>query len=603
DLAYDLSGVLAEWAPSTNNGVAGWSGWLPHPDLAAARAFTVGSAQHDALWPVLRKPGRLTLRTSLDLWKMLQPAIQPGSQIDHVPPPETVTITFEANVPVELRGPGVTSKGTRASVTVSPRDGELLPIEIVLPTGRTEPAVTVSFTTRESDAPRPMPLRRFLLPWAKLKPESAESLAAAAALPPPELKGGDWLRGRNVFFGNEAACSKCHQVRGQGSDLGPDLSNLIHRDYESVMRDIREPSGALNPDYVASTVAMKDGRVFHGIMRTAGRDSEQFVVRGDYEGERATLNRADVKKINPSPLSIMPTGVAEGIGPEKTRDLMTFLLTETLPPAPLERKGAPPPRTRAELEAVLGAAPTTARAAATAPASQPSHKPLTVLLVAGPKDHGPGEHDYPAWQKRWTTLLGLADGVTVAQADEWPTAGQWEQADVAVFYSANPAWTADKGKHLDGFLARGGGLVFLHWAVHGREAVEPLAERIGLASRPGVTKYRHGALDLNIRDASHPITRGFDKVHFVDETYWDLAGDPSRIHLLADAIEDGAPRPQLWTREQDKGRVVVNILGHYAWTFDDPLFRVLLLRSICWSAHEPADRLSGLATMGARIQP
>jgi putative heme-binding domain-containing protein len=596
DLAYDLTGVVAAWSAASAS-APGWSGWLPHPDLAAARAFTAGSAQHDALWPLLSMPGRLTLRTSLDLSNMLRPAIQPGSRIDHTPPPETVTVTVESNVPIELRTGAATSSGKRASVTVQPVVGKLLPVEIAMPTGGTEPTLSISFTTNESDTPRPLALRRFLLPWAKLNAESAESIAAAAAAPPEELKGGDWLRGRQVFFGNEAGCYKCHQVRGQGSDLGPDLSNLIHRDYESVLRDIREPSGALNPDYIASTVAMKDGRVFHGIVRPSAADPHRFVVRGDYEGERATLKRSDVRKTTASPLSVMPTGLAEGIGPEKTRDLLTFLLTEPLAPAPIERKGAPPPRPRAEVDAVLGSI-------GPAPAnqtSQTSYKPLTILLVAGPKDHGPSEHDYPAWQKRWTTLLALADGVTIDQVDGWPTAKQWQTADVAILYSANPAWAADKGKDIDTFLTRGGGIVFLHFAVNGGDAVEPLAERIGLASRPGVSKFRHGTVDLSVRDTNHPITRGLSRVHFVDETYWDLAGDVSRIHVLADASEEGRPRPQLWTREQGKGRVVVNILGHYSWTFDDPLFRVLVLRSICWSAGESADRLSGLATIGARI--
>jgi putative heme-binding domain-containing protein len=431
ELAYDLTGVRADW--TATDGAAAWSGWLPYPDLAAARTFTAGSAQHEALWPALRQPGRLTLRAQLDLWKMLYPEIQPGSRIDHTPPPETVTVTLESNVPIELRGAGeVSTNGNRATLKVTPTQGQLVPLEVVLMTGATEPSLTVSFTTNESDQPRPMPLRRFLLPWAKVKSESSDSLAAAAP-PAEELKGGDWLRGRQVFFGNEAGCAKCHQVRGAGSDLGPDLSNLIHRDYESVLRDIRDPSGALNPDYAASTVAMKDGRVFHGIMRRAGAEAEQFIVRGDYEGERATFNRADVKKITPSPLSIMPTGIAEGIGPDKLRDLMTFLLTEPLSPAPIERKGAPPPRTRAELEPVLGSA-AGASGASPAPTSQPASKPLTVLLVAGPKDHGPSEHDYPAWQKRWTTLLGLADGVTVDMADGWPSAAQWDRVNAVVFY-------------------------------------------------------------------------------------------------------------------------------------------------------------------------
>jgi len=61
-------------------------------------------------------------------------------------------------------------------------------------------------------------------------------------------------------------------------------------------------------------------------------------------------------------------------------------------------------------------------------------RPLHVLLVAGPKDHGPGEHDYPAWQRQWAALLAKAPGVRVSTAFPWPEADQWEGVDVAVFY-------------------------------------------------------------------------------------------------------------------------------------------------------------------------
>jgi type 1 glutamine amidotransferase len=316
----------------------------------------------------------------------------------------------------------------------------------------------------------------------------------------------------------------------------------------------------------------------------------QFIVRGDSEGEKAPLRRADVKKMSVSPLSIMPTGLAEGLGAEKMRHLLTFLLTEPIAPAPVQRKGAPPPRSRAEVEAVLkGSAPADIS------------KPLRILLVAGPKDHGPSEHDYPDWQKRWTTLLGLAENVTVSQADEWPTAAQWAECDAAVFYNANPRWSEATAKDLDAHLARGGGAVFLHFAVHGRDAPEALAERIGLAWGKG-SKFRHGELDLLIRDPAHPIMRGFEDVRFIDESYWNLTGDAGRIHRLADAVEEAEPRPMLWTHETGPGRVFVSILGHYSWTFDDPLFRVLVLRGICWSAGQDADRLNGLAVIGARMR-
>src|SRR5206468_541434 len=86
----------------------------------------------------------------------------------------------------------------------------------------------------------------------------------------PELEGGNWLRGARVFFSEAAACGKCHQIRGQGSRIGPDLSNLVHRDYQSVLKDVREPSAALNPDHIAYTFELDDGRVLTGVPRDGG---------------------------------------------------------------------------------------------------------------------------------------------------------------------------------------------------------------------------------------------------------------------------------------------------------------------------------------------
>src|SRR5262249_45032889 len=162
-------------------------------------------------------------------------------------------------------------------------------------------------------------------------------------------------------------------------------------------------------------------------------------------------------------------------------------------------------------------------------------------------------------------------------ADGWPSPAQWRGADVVVFYSANPAWSAARGRQLDDLLERGGGLGYLHWAVNGRRDAEGLAERIGLAWKTG--RYRDGAPGPTFTESKHPVTRGFGRVKFVDESYWNLTGDPKRVEVLATAVEEGSPRPLVWARQQGKGRVFVSVLGHYTWTFDDPLFRVLVLRS------------------------
>ena len=142
-------------------------------------------------------------------------------------------------------------------------------------------------------------------------------------------------------------------------------------------------------------------------------------------------------------------------------------------------------------------------------------------------------------------------------------------------------------------------MAYFHFAIDGHEHGEALAERIGLAVSRSACKYRHGPVEFTLHP--HPLTAGLPALKLVDETYWNLVGDPARLQLLADAIEDAAPRPQIWTREHRGGRVFVSIPGHYNWTFDDPLFRALAFRGLCWAASQPIDRLAELIPIGARI--
>ena len=251
----------------------------------------------------------------------------------------------------------------------------------------------------------------------------------------------------------------------------------------------------------------------------------------------------------------------------------------------------PKPRTAKEIDAILAGAP------------NPPEKtrPIRVVLVAGKKDHGKGEHDYPAWQKAWEALFKLADRCEVATAWEWPAKEEFQKADVMVFYQHGD-WTPARAADVDAFLDRGGGLVYVHWAVDGREDAPGFAKRIGLASRGGKIKYRHGPLDLAFNPAvKHPVARNFDRLKLVDESYWTLTGDLPADRVIATQVEDGEPRPLFWTTEPGKGRVFVSIPGHYSWTFDDPLFRVVLLRGIAWAAKEPVDRFNALVRPGADV--
>ena len=95
--------------------------------------------------------------------------------------------------------------------------------------------------------------------------------------------------------------------------------------------------------------------------------------------------------------------------------------------------------------------------------------------------------------------------------------------------------------------------------------------------------------------------RNIDQLKLYDESYWLLTGEVKNVTLFGTSTEDGAATPQVWAYEKGAGRVFVSIPGHYSWTFDDPIFRVLLLRGISWTAKEPVDRFNELVPLGARL--
>ncbi|MCA9235558.1 MAG: ThuA domain-containing protein [Planctomycetales bacterium] len=260
------------------------------------------------------------------------------------------------------------------------------------------------------------------------------------------------------------------------------------------------------------------------------------------------------------------------------------------------KDAVPAPRSRAEVEKLL------APAAGAAGGDAADEKPLHVVLVAGDKDHGVGEHDYPAWQNVWQRLLPKAPRTTVDTAWDFPSAEQIDAADVLVFYQRG-RWNDDRAAAIDPFLARGGGCVYVHWAVDGQGGQEEFAKRIGLASLGGSIKYRHGPVHVDFSPGKdHPIARNFDTVDLVDEAYWQLTGDPSQLNLLGTGEEDGEPQPLFWTVQRGRGRVFVSIPGHYMWSFDDPAFRLLLLRGIAWAGHRSVDRFNDLVWLDARVE-
>jgi putative heme-binding domain-containing protein len=564
ELTYDLSGVAAEWTADGQSTLA-WTGWLPHADLDVARRFTEGSADHQRLFELAQGAGTLRLFTS----------------IRATSPELTLQFDTDSAVQIETDQPAANNAGPHAVLKCNTGSG---PVNVTISLRKAvgPPQLHVAQTTTDDPTPRPLALASHYPTWAPRRLPIAPPAKAAA-----EIAGGNWHRGEALFFSAEANCAACHTVAGKGGHIGPDLSNLLHRDAASVLRDIVEPNAAINPDHIAYTLVLKDKRVLNGLVRTEEHDTLLLI---DSLATETRVQRKDVLRLQASSISIMPEGYAK-LGDAKLKDLLAFLTTARPGEQGPQR---PVPRSRAEVESVL-------KLAGSALPKEKLRR-VRIALVAGPKDHGPGEHDYPAWQKQWQVLLSKAPQMEVTTAFGRPEQKVWDSADVIIFYCWGPQfWDDASYKQLDAFLARGGGLVVLHSAVISDKEPQKFAELIGYAWIPQGSKFRHGDHELTFTDDVNPITRGYKKLQVTDEDYWPLEGKTQNAKVLATTPDDGGVWPMIWTYEHGKGRVFATILGHYLWTFDDPLSRLLILRGIAWSAGESADRLQELALEGVEL--
>src|SRR2546422_7099713 len=297
DLALTLNGVLA--TAGDRKCV------LPHPSIAASKTLTAGSAEHEAFL----KESRFTMRTVINRSDPFVPAVQPGSKLDW----EQAVEDFD----VRTDYAGSTVSGDKIS--------ELTVIN---------PSIQANGVCLEkSDLRHRVSTTRLFVPWAVQGPEP---IAVAKAR--TDVKG-NWLRGRRVFF-SDGGCATCHTIRSEGTMFGPDLSNLIFRDRDSVLQDILRPSATINPDHAGTMLTLKDGTSVAGIVRGIKDGKVSLALPA---GVQTELPQDTVAGTEPLKTSLMPEGLREVLTDEQLEDLLTFLLVSPLEPAAITRTDPPIP--------------------------------------------------------------------------------------------------------------------------------------------------------------------------------------------------------------------------------------------------------------------
>jgi putative heme-binding domain-containing protein len=303
-ILYNLKGVELCWATGDSDTKPSWVGWWPELSNKIAVERLQGTTCIEELERVSKEKGRLTLKTLLTL------------------PKGKATIKVKASGPIEVNLGNESGKskevgGEHVCEVSSEVEFDVLDLAVILTHDGSRKISVVA----KDGADKPLLPTNQTLAWAPPIPPKP----VATPVPAELLAGGDPIKGAAVFKSEQAKCATCHKVQGVGGEVGPDLSNLVHRDRDWIYRNIAEPSGTIQPDYLTYTVLIKDGRVLNGIVRAEGADAIKVV---DTEGKSVVVSKAEIEELKPGTASIMPVGLIGTIGEANMKDLLAYLTTK-----------------------------------------------------------------------------------------------------------------------------------------------------------------------------------------------------------------------------------------------------------------------------------
>ena len=168
--------------------------------------------------------------------------------------------------------------------------------------------------------------------WSALKAEAASLLPPNSAdskpLPPvAELSKltGDAGKGAAVYRRDAVGCIKCHQVGTEGTNFGPNLSEIgakLGKDalYEAIL----EPSAGISFGYEGWQLLLKNGDDAAGLLVSETPDELAIKAVG---GVVTRYKRSDVESRTQQKLSLMPADLQKTMSAQDLVDLVEYLTT------------------------------------------------------------------------------------------------------------------------------------------------------------------------------------------------------------------------------------------------------------------------------------
>ena len=240
-----------------------------------------------------------------------------------------------------------------------------------------------------------------------------------------------------------------------------------------------------------------------------------------------------------------------------------------------------------------------------------SAAPKSILFIAGPKSHDPGEHEHLAGCELLAKhLAGSGLDLKVEVSNGWPQdAAKVDAADTVVIYGDGMEFHPANG-HVDQLrkhFAAGKGLAVIHWAVEpgDPELIKVFDEALGGRFEAGWSVNPVWKMTQPII-ASHPVTRGVGPFEVEEEFYYHLRlrddatpvlqahppassvgadGPRSGNPAVRKAIADNVPQTLAWVVENsNKSRGFGFTGGHFHRNWSNKDVRQLVLNGIVWCA-------------------
>ena len=157
---------------------------------------------------------------------------------------------------------------------------------------------------------------------AHLDQEKQRQAEKLKKLEPLLRAGGDVGRGRNIFFGEKAACSSCHTIGLEGGHVGPDLTAVgAVRPGLDILEAVIFPNASFVPEHEVYRVETAR-EVYVGVRGESTGDA-LVIISGPRD--RTRIPRKDIVSTELSAVSLMPDGFDQDLTRQELIDLLAFL--------------------------------------------------------------------------------------------------------------------------------------------------------------------------------------------------------------------------------------------------------------------------------------